>query len=119
MPLHITAYSEGFTANHARMGLFTSVYTSMILQVAARPERLVAVLAAVILLASVDTPVHDQRVFTCERLGAILALVLLVFRVNTRRVILQIAPLPEMSSTFLAFVRLVTAVKSLVYLWQR
>lgn len=87
VPLHVTSYSKGFAANHTRMGLLTRVYTTMILQVAARSERFVTVLAAVILFTSVNTPVHDQRILPRKLLGTVFALVLFLFRVNARRVV--------------------------------
>lgn len=116
VPFHITTHSKRLTADGARMWLLAGVYTPVILQVTARPECLVAVLATVVLLAGVDAPVDDQRVLSGKLFGAVFALVLLVLRVNARRMVLEVAPLPEISPALLAFVRLVATMKSFVYL---
>lgn len=86
----------------------------MVLQITARSERFIAVLAAVILFTGVDPSVNDQRVFPREILATVLALILLLLRVNTSRVVLQISPLTKVTTTFLALVGLVTTVKALV-----
>lgn len=88
MSLHVTSYSEWLATYQTRMRLLAGVYASMILQVAARAERFVAVIAAIVLLTGVDTPVHDQRVFSGELFGTKFALIMFVLRMNTRRVIL-------------------------------
>lgn len=86
----------------------------MVLQITARSERFIAVLAAVILFTGVDPSVNDQRVFPREILATVLALILLLLRVNTSRMVLQISPLTKVTTTFLALVGLVTTVKALV-----
>lgn len=87
MSLHVTSYSKRLAAYRARMRLLAGVYASMILQVAARAERFVAVVAAIVLLAGVDTPVYNQRVFPGKLFRAKFALIMFVFRMNARRVI--------------------------------
>lgn len=116
MPLHVAAHSERLAAHGARVRLLAGVYAPVILQITARPERFVAILATVVLLAGVDAPVNDQRVLPSELFGAVLALVLLVLRVNARRMILEVAPLPEVPPALLAFVWLVATMKSFVHL---
>lgn len=118
MSLHIASHSERFTAHYARMRLLAGMYATVILQIAARSERFVTVFAAIIFLPGVNTSVHDQRVFPSKFLGAVFALILFVFRMDAHRMIFQIAPLPKVSSTIIALVWLITAVKSLVYLFK-
>lgn len=114
VPLHIASHSKWLSTHSTLVGLFTSVYTTMILQITACSERFVAVLAAVIFFTGVDPSVNDQRVFPREILATVLALILLLLRVNTSRVVLQISPLTKVATTFFALVGLVATVKALV-----
>lgn len=114
MPLHIASHSKWLPTHSTLVGLFTSVYTTMVLQITARSESFVAILAAVIFFTGVDPSVNDQRVFPREILATVLALILLLLRVNTSRVVLQISPLTKVATTFFALVGLVATVKALV-----
>ena len=116
VPLHVASYSEWLSTDSALVRFLTGVYTTMVLQITARPERFVAVLAAVILFASVDSPVNDQRILPRKVLAAVLALILFLLRVDASRVVFQIPALTEVTAAFLALVRLVTAMEALVNL---
>lgn len=107
---HVAAHAERFSANSARMWLLSGVNATMILQIAAGTESLVAILATIILLSSVNSSMNDERILASKIFAAIFTLELTLIRVYAHRVILQITPLTKMTATILALVRLVAAV---------
>lgn len=94
----------------------TSMYASMVLQIRRCSKGFGAVFANVVFLAGMNSSMNYQRILSCKIFSTIFALKHFGVGVYGRNVILQVTPLTEKSSAVLAFVRLVSGMKSHVNL---